>query len=268
MSNYVIQIGCEWSGYCLHSAVQFGTYIVCLMTYDKFYAIKYPHKSASFSTPKRCKIAICTIFAFVCIYNIPYHFITKLLIGPLGPICQGYAGTHTIIKIFSWVTFVMNGLIPLCSLVIMNIHILYLIRSTRHRFKKQSRGHNDIKSKKTGSLKSVENQLTRMTLFVACAFLIFMTPGYVRFVLTPLVSWDASVNRFAKYVFFYVVTLNLYYTQSAVNFYLYCLSGEKLRKDLVNLFKGKKPSRSDSMGSSSSIRNTRESDIYTVNSSL
>ena len=48
--------------YCL----QCGTYHVLAMTIDKYVAIKWPHRAATYSTPMRAKAIIFTIVIFYC----------------------------------------------------------------------------------------------------------------------------------------------------------------------------------------------------------
>ena len=50
----------------------------------------------------------------------------------------------------------------------------------------------------------------------------------------------STLRRFAGYYLFYNVAHKLQITNHGINFLLYVLSGEKLRKDVSNLFKMKK----------------------------
>ena len=241
-----MEYACIYGAYLLYVAVQFGTFIICAMTFDKFFAIKFPHRSVSFSTVKRTKMVIFGIFIFCIIYNIPYIFLTKLLPGPL---CTRYVGKSWV-SIYFWFSFAINCVTPFCLLLTFNSIIINEIRSRNKFFRNRTVNSKTSKDEgKEENMKGIERQLSLMSIMVATAFLLCMTPIYIRHILNSLINWKASPHRFAKFVLFYVVTHELYYSNSAVNFYLYCISGSKFRNDLFNIFSccKEKPKRTFSM---------------------
>ena len=66
--------------------VQNSTFQILAMTIDKYIASRWPHRAAAYSTPKRAKKIIFTIFILVTMYNLPHYFITDLIEGQ----CYGY----------------------------------------------------------------------------------------------------------------------------------------------------------------------------------
>ena len=83
-------------------------------------------------------------------------------------------------------------------------------------------------------MKSVNNQLTIMLLLVTTLFLILLIPTYVRFIYWNLVQRD-SPSVYASSMLFFQITYKLYVTNSGINFFLYCTSGQKFRKDLKEI---------------------------------
>ena len=100
------------------------------MTIDKFIAIKWPHKAALYSTPRRAKIIVICIFVAVVIYNIPHLFLTRVI----GNVCFASAAEGVITKVYSWVSFVLNAVIPFTMLIYMNSVIVKAIRKGRNMF--------------------------------------------------------------------------------------------------------------------------------------
>ena len=237
---------CIYGTYLLYVAVQFGTFIICAMTFDKFFAIKFQHRSVSFSTVKRTKMVIVGIFLFCVIYNIPHISLTKLFLGPL---CTGYVGKSWV-SIYSWFSFAINNVMPFCLLLTFNSTIINEIRSRNKFFRNRTVNSQTGKDEgKKENMKGIERQLSLMSIMVTTAFLLCMTPVYIRHILNSLINWKASPHRFAQFVLFYAFTHELYYSNSAVNFYLYCISGSKFRNDLFKLFSccKEKPKRTFSM---------------------
>ena len=63
---------CKIAAYFDKISLQTATYQVLDMTFDKYIAIKLPHKAATYSTPRRAKFIILGIFFFTFIFNIPH----------------------------------------------------------------------------------------------------------------------------------------------------------------------------------------------------
>ena len=67
------------------------------MTVDKYIAIKWPHKAATYSTPKRAKIIVIVLYMFVFIYNIPHLFLSSIV----GKQCLAYGVSSLMAKLYS-----------------------------------------------------------------------------------------------------------------------------------------------------------------------
>jgi hypothetical protein len=96
-----------------------------------------------------------------------------------------------------------------------------------------------IPAAKTDS-SSRDNQLTVMLLLVTFTFLLLTLPQYARHVASVLWNYMSSPQSYADYVLTAHVTNRLFNTNSACNFFLYCLSGTRFRQDLISLFRRNK----------------------------
>ena len=83
-------------------------------------------------------------------------------------------------------------------------------------------------------MKNTENQLTVMLLLVTTLSLILMIPTDMRFLYTTFVDRDTP-EKYVKFIFFYHLSDKLYHTNNGINFFLYCISGQKFRSDLRDL---------------------------------
>ena len=84
------------------------------------------------------------------------------------------------------------------------------------------------------TMKSAENQLTIMLLSVTTLFLILLCPTYIRFIYLSFAGRDTP-SQYANSMLIYQISLKLYCTNSGINFFLYCISGRKFRKDLKEI---------------------------------
>ena len=219
----------------LHNfSLQSATYQVLAMTVDKYIAIKWPHRAATYSTPKRAKLISCCVFVCTFCYNVPILFVTSLLGGQ----CAAYVVGGTITRVYSWISFIVNGIIPFSMLIYMNSVIVKTVRKSRKMFKartatasKESNLGMDTRQK---TMKSAENQLTIMLLLVTLLFSLLLIPTYIRFIYLTFAVNDTPA-KFAGSMLLFHISYKLYATNSGVNFYLYCISGQKFRHDLKEI---------------------------------
>ena len=254
---------CKIAAYLVNYCLQSSAYQVLVMTFDKYVAIKWPHKAATYSTPKRAKIILSCIFLCALIYNSPHLLVASLV----GDQCLTYVVGGTITTVFSWITFIINGIIPFSMLIHMNHIIVQTVRKSRKMFRTNTTSTDtnssiqdlnkgmDVRQK---TMKSAENQLTIMLLLVTVLFVILLIPTYIRFIYLTLVERDTP-SKYASSMLFFHVTHKLYHSNNGINFFLYCISRRKFRNDLKEILcwsKSSVPSSSTNDSISEMITNS------------
>ena len=121
---------CNFLAYLHLLFLQNSTFQVLAMTIDKFIAVKWPHKAAIYSSAKRTRQKKTGIFICVLIYNIPNLFSSRLV----GDQCLGYVDGGIFTKVYSWLSFVINGVVPFTMLIYMNLVIVRTVKSSRKMF--------------------------------------------------------------------------------------------------------------------------------------
>ena len=251
---------CKFGAYFSQLISQNGTFQVVAMTLDKYIAITWPHKATIFSTPRRAKISVLSVCIVAHVYNIPHIFLSALTKN----ICRAYVVGGTFTKVYSWFSFVLNAVLPFISLCYMNYNIIRKVRQSCQRFggmelvykteghqKGQGQGHhqshsqghtqghqkgqnNVLNTVRENKFKKIENQLVIMLLLVTTLFLILMLPSYIRYLYSPFIKEDTPA-KYTFIMFFFQLSYKLYSTNHGINFFLYCLSGQKFRNDLKEI---------------------------------
>ena len=224
-----VKVGeCKFVAFAALFALQNCTYLILLMTVDKYIAIKWPHRAATYSTARRAKMITMAVYTCVFIYNVPHFFLSSLI----GKQCLAYAISSVFSRIYSWLSFVLNAVIPFTLLIHMNYVIVKTVRNSRKMF-----GANDANTgmeTRQKTMKSAENQVTIMLLLVTTLFLILLFPTYFRFIYLVFAKRGTPIE-YAKSMLIYQITSKLYTTNSGLNFLLYCISGKKFRNDLKEI---------------------------------
>ena len=204
------------------------------MTFERLYSIIMPHRAASFNTVNKAKAIILSIIVFSIIFNIPQLFTST----NFGQLCVsfGTGSERTEVKIYYWLTFIIPIFIPFILLLSMDSVIIHTLR-TRFNFTAKSptvQGQSSDPGQTT-KIQQSDKQIFILLLLVTFTFLILNTPVnvmifYINYVPGSTPYYHAGVHLF------YHVAEKAYFTNYAINFILYVLSGQKFRKDLVKLF--------------------------------
>ena len=221
-------IECDFVAFVSLFSLQNCTYLILAMTVDKYIAIKWPHRAATYSIPGRAKVIAVGLYLCVFIYNIPHFFLS----GVIGGQCMAFGVSSVFSRLYSWFSFVLNAIIPFTLLIHMNYVIVKTVRNSRNMF--VSKGTNARLDARQKTMKSAENQLTIMLLLVTILFLILLCPTYFRFIYLVFAKRDTP-HEYAKSLLIFQITVQLYSTNSGINFFLYCMSGQKFRNDLMEI---------------------------------
>ena len=223
-----------------------STLLVVSMTFDRFYSIIKPHKAASFNTVKRAKMTIVFIIIFSILYNIPHLFTTAVEGRQAVPFGKGM--DKIVGQFYYWLSFIINFAAPFILLLIMNSFIIHTIRNRSN----ITRGLKSMKGQTDGQISKIKNserQIFVILILVTFSFLILTTPTYVLTLYVTFVDYGDTPKSFAEFHLFFNVGHKTYYTNYAINFFLYVLSGQKFRTDLKRLFVGKNGFPSDDSAS-------------------
>ena len=218
-----------------------STLFIVSMTFVRCYGIIMPHKAASFNTMKRTRVTIVCVIIFSVLYNSP-HMVTS---SNQDWQCLPYGEESVMSKkygsLYYWLSFILHYALPFVLLLSMNCIIIHTIRSSaKFRTKLESAPENsEGQGPSQGHIpktKSSENQVYIVLLLVAFGFLILTTPGYLLFLFIMVVDFTTSPKVYAGFYLFFNVAQKLHYTNHGINFFLYVMSGQKFRRDLIKLF--------------------------------
>ena len=150
---------------------------------------------------------------------------------------------------YFWLSCVVQFFIPFVLLLAMNSVIIHTLRTRSLSFKRTTSDQGKIQGELEGHAKnecqgnsqfqsqSQQGQIFAILLLVAFSFLILITPLYAFNVYISVFDYTKTPQRFAFFYMFYEIVVKLYFTNNAINFFLYVISGQKFRNDLKRLFK-------------------------------
>ena len=245
---------CTLATSIIWTATLCSTMLILNMTFERFYSIIRPHKASSFNTVQRAKITILSVICIASLYNIPHLFITddyELQCIPYGKAIGKIYG-----QFYYWFTIVVTYCVPFILLLAMKSLIIHTLRK-RSDFKvtgSEGQGHTEGHNSR---IQNSERQIYIMLLLVSFGFLIFTIPGYALIFYVNFVDYQTSAKSYAGFYLSYNVAQKLNYTNHGINFFLYVMSGQRFRSDLMNLFRrNKRKENGSSFSNKSNITQT------------
>ena len=228
----------------LHMSGLCSTMFIISMTFERFYSIIRPHKAASFNTLKKAKVIIAVAVVFSIVINIPHLYTTTNNGKSCVPIVRSMQTLRG--QMYFWFSALLNFSIPLILLLSVNSVIIYTLRTRSmsgvERSGNKGQGQNPDHATK---MKSSENQMFVLLLLASFTFLICNISHYSLLLYINLVDYRKSPALLAGFHLFHSIGQKAYYTNYGINFYLYIISGQKFRSDVVNLFKCRKKQEID-----------------------
>ncbi|XP_013404405.1 thyrotropin-releasing hormone receptor [Lingula anatina] len=251
---------CKGMTLCEKIVADCSIFTTLVMTTDRFVAIKYPLKAKTFCTVSRSwKVLLTGAILIVC-KNLHLAWTVRLHNGQLCLFLP--KNNEALLTAWPWFDIIVTFLLPFMMLTSLNTVI---IRTVLKANKTQKRLVSFSLIKKMDTLqvpgqpatphhsnpqKSHERQRLQVTIMlvsVSVLFVLMTSPYKILLLFDLFIGQNSEVVSSAWYVLLTHAFQHLYYTNSAVNFYLYCLSGRIFRRHLRHVCgcTSKKKKRSD-----------------------
>lgn len=228
---------CRLINFFILLSLHLSAWLIVLVTVDRFMVVWFPFKASSLCTVTRARLATVAMVMISVAYNCHVFWTYELSIDAMmhraycGPIkTYGFMA-----KPFECLKLTTYSLIPFLVIVVLNFAII-----TRLQWRPlllQSRGSASAFSSESSSSAAAcgkQAKVTYMLVIVSVAWLVLTLPKSIHTMVFELDdsrgSWNATVFR--------AVSFLLMYTNHAINFYLYCITGKKFRRQLEELLRG------------------------------
>ena len=251
-------IECKIFMWTLHTFQQSGCYLIISVTLDRLVAVRFPFRAAGWCRARRATIVSAVFFATMSAYNIPYLVFYK---SDDVLVCTLCSFEHAICIVRVLGTMLIGLAIPVVLLLSMNAVIIHAVCNSM----KYRPGHATDSDRQTSNIESIEvdeisraqssqsvsfqsvrrnrkelssqdRNLVSILLVVSFTFLLLNAPPVARAVTKYAYPIERTPRNLAFDVFAFHITNKLYFINNACNFFLYCISGFKFRRDFVRLF--------------------------------
>lgn len=220
---------CRFHRFFFYLSSDVSMWTIVLFTFDRFIAVCFPLRKRIVCRPRRAVVAFVVVSLIWIAKNLHVfwtrgeEFIDDVLYRKCG-YCPQYANFEYYIR--PWIVFVFILLLPFCIVLLLNCAIVSYLR--------RSRVKRTISLPSSTALRNPFRQTTVMCLCLSFTCLVCIAPSIVLVIGKPY--WKSRGSQSAVYDIAKVVNNELVYFNHAINFCLYCITGQRFRCELIAMF--------------------------------
>ncbi|XP_076458316.1 putative G-protein coupled receptor 139 [Babylonia areolata] len=232
---------CGFQHFLFYFAIHFDVLLLLAMTVDRFIVVRFPLKAQRLCTPKSAIKVIIGLGIFSFALNFQIFFNRRLV--PTGrsedPLRCWYPEGEIktfMEKIYTIIDATIYSFIPFLSLLTLNLLIIRQLNQSS-KFSRQfteGQGGNNMNESAVGDTKKAKanTNITLMLLMVSFTFLGLTSPIVIMYLYQRYNRQIKTNAERAEYRIILVVMENVMYSNHAVNFLLYSISGRRFRQEL------------------------------------
>ena len=216
-------------GYC-------ANWLIIVFTTFRLIAVYLPHKANVYCTRRRALIAVISTLVASCVVNLDSVIHIQHITKNNRKKCWFTGSRDKYYTVYSqWLMLVVMSIIPFIVLVTSNMLITYKVLIYSMKRKRMS---NDVKSYKM--MQNDSQSMTAMLIGISILFLVTQVPA----VIISIIKRNMSSKTHSKeYLHIFLVIDTIFrlfkWSNHAVNFFCYCVSGKRFREELVAMLTGR-----------------------------
>lgn len=245
----VAEFICKINIWLIYVTLTISAWILVAFTIERFLSVFFPHKLKTFCRRGSSIIAVIFIVVTTCAYSshFLYGFGNRIRdYGNNSPQkkCTIKSGDYFYFfyNVHPWLDFCLNCFIPLIIFIICNsciaVRVLLRWRNMQKIADSKATKHANRESSAATNRNDNDSRLTIMLFTVTVVFLLTTAPMRVLIILFELLyQQNLTSKQYALIYLLFRVSEILMYVNNSVNFFLYCVTGSKFRKELQKMLR-------------------------------
>lgn len=241
---HVSNIVCKTTFFLLLFSLNFSAWLIVLTTVDRFIAVWFPFRAAVWCRAARARLLTVALTVVIAASNGHVFWTMRLQDGVAAKMpvhCGADTGSEFMNAPFEYLKLASYSMLPFAAILTLNV--LIIVRLKWSDLVSSMRTYDDCSTTTAAAAASCNASLTLgrhakityMLLTVSFAYLLFTGPFTVFVLTTPRDVVEGNVR--AKLMLVKAIFFLMMYSNHAVNFFLYCLTGRKFRYELREVFK-------------------------------
>ncbi|XP_076446394.1 type-2 angiotensin II receptor-like [Babylonia areolata] len=228
-------VTCKVLIWMIYSSGTASAWLLTCVTVQRTLAIKWPHKIKIMCSLKRTWVVVVNVICIAC--AIQFHWVIGMDVAKHNHCTCVLAGYEEFTVVWRWVDMCISSLIPAMCLAVCDIVLsTALFKATSTASVSVQAVANSSTQQNVTNRRKTASRTTVMILALSSTFLVLTLPVCVYLVWEHYaeVFKEETSRLYAKGKLVYAVTFFLWYTNSAVNFLLYCFTGTRFRREFLS----------------------------------
>lgn len=222
---------CKFLTWMEYSLTSLSAWFLAAMTAQRAMTIVWPIQMRAMRPRRQAVVTIVILTACSFLFN---SFVLDGM-TTRDPTHADYCYWETTFKAnirpaLGWLEILLNSLLPSAIMVVCNVLMIQAVKQSADR----ARSRNS--AKKSGQ-NDIVYQITMTLIVVSLTFIVLTLPFYA---MQIAAEFKADLDSDGSFHFWFNVTSILWATNSAINFFLYILTGSRFREEGMKLFRGTK----------------------------
>lgn len=226
--------GCKCLMFFFLVSLHMSAWLVVAISADRFTAVWFPLRSLTICNVRRAQIVSVIGFIIISFYNAHVFWTMHLLTRKPGRhYCSPLPSDTFMMDYYPWIKLTTYSCLPFVLVLVLNVCIcIKIIPSFRHMSMKAGSSGD---SQAVHSTAHKDGKVTTMLVIVSLSWLVLTGPFTLwTFVVKQTNDPQEKANHFLSKTICFL----LMYINHGINFYLYCLTGKKFRKELREMLFG------------------------------
>lgn len=240
------EAGCKINIWLVYCSLDFSAWILIIVTLERVISAWFPHNAKSVCTKKSAVAFLLSIGIFILALNshLLYGMLFKVVYDENGNIirvnrCEEINREYYNFfnKVWPWIDLCVFCVIPFTVIVVGNSLILVKVVKSHKKAKSTVLPTLAVNSQRTHTNgHSKHSSMTTMLFTLNVVFLLSTSPVSIYNIGYTYWMTGADAASIANLDLWWAIVNMLMYTNNSLNFLLYCLSGTKFRREVINLF--------------------------------
>jgi hypothetical protein len=227
---------CRTNLFLIYVFAQFSSWLQVAVTIGRTMAVCCPLHMQTRCTRKKVLGTTLCIFVTLCVLNCHFFFAMEY-VSVIGECHPKPHFEYFILYIYSWIDMTIYCIIPLAILLSGTICIHVKVSASQRQSQEARIAHVTEAASQHMRTRSKYTSMTTMLVTLNVVFIVSSTPISVYLIGSDYWDEGASEHELAISSLVFEIASMLAYTNNAINFVLYCISGTRFRLELKALAK-------------------------------
>ncbi|KAK0180897.1 hypothetical protein PV327_003230 [Microctonus hyperodae] len=196
-------VACKIFKFLQMFSLYLSTFVMVLIGFDRFLAVRYPMKSLN--TVKKCSSLILMVWIISSMFSIPQLIIFRVARGPFTEefmqcVTYGFYTEAWQEQLYTTLTLIFMFILPLIALVVTYVSTVITISHNETTFKTELTNYNYANqgignANRTRLMQRAKNKSLRISFVIIAAFIIWWTPYYTMMIVFIFTNPDNRLSE-------------------------------------------------------------------------